>query len=170
MNPNEQFLKLFLRHQGDLRAFLISVVRDRTHAEDLFQEAALTLWQSFAQYDPSRPFGAWARGIAMKKVLQAREKARRIPLAFSPQAIQAVLEAYDRMESRGPDLDRLRECIQKLPERSRRVLELRYEQSLKLGEIARRSGGTLDAVHKLLCRVREALQTCLERRIQSQRS
>jgi RNA polymerase sigma-70 factor (ECF subfamily) len=164
---DDYFLRLFLRHQEDLRAFLGSVVRDRAAAEDLFQEISLVLWQSFAQYDPARPFGAWARGIAVKKVLQGREKSRRLPLAFSPQAIQAVADAYDRTEDLAPDSAALRDCISKLPPRSQSLLALRYERSLKLGEIAKEVGSTLDAVHKLLSRIRENLQECLQRGLPS---
>lgn len=165
---DDYFLRLFLRHQGDLRAFLGSVVHDRAAAEDLFQEISLVLWQSFSQYDPARPFGAWARGIAVKKVLQGREKSRRLPLAFSPQAIQALADAYDRTEDLAPDsAAALRNCISKLPPRSQSLLALRYERSLKLGEIAKEVGSTLDAVHKLLSRIRENLQECLQRGLQS---
>src|SRR5205823_10220281 len=144
MKTHEEFLNLFLRHQGDLRAFLGSVVRDRAAADDLFQEISLVLWQSFGAYDRARPFGAWARGIAAKKVLQGREKSRRLPLAFSPQAIQAVLDAYDRTEAIAPDPSDLRDCIAKLPPRSQSLLALRYERSLKLGEIAKEVGSSLD--------------------------
>jgi RNA polymerase sigma-70 factor (ECF subfamily) len=168
MGSNEDFLKLFLRHQGDVKAFLGSVVWDRTAADDLFQEVSLALWESYATYDPSRPFGAWARGIAVKKVLQRREKSRRLPLAFSPQSIQAILDAYDRDEDASPDLDGLRDCVAKLTDRARSLLALRYERALTLGDIAKETGSTLDAVHKMLSRIRETLHECLQRRLQSE--
>ncbi|HZE97225.1 MAG TPA: sigma-70 family RNA polymerase sigma factor [Planctomycetota bacterium] len=167
MGSHEDFLKLFLRHQDGVRAFLASVVRDRAAAEDLFQEVSLALWESFANYDPARPFGAWARGVALKKVLRGREQSRRIPLAFSPEVIQAVLDAYDRSEAAAPDTDGLRDCISKLPPRSQGLLVLRYERSLKLGDIAKEVGSSLDAVHKTLSRIREVLQECLQRRVQA---
>jgi len=167
MGSHEDFLKLFLRQQDGIRAFLGSVVRDRAAAEDLFQEVSLTLWETFDSYDPARPFGAWARGVALNKVLQGREKSRKIPLAFSPQAIEAVLDAYDRSDGAAPDTDGLRDCISKLPPRSQSLLALRYERSLKLGEIAKEVGSSLDAVHKLLSRIRETLQECLQRRLQA---
>ena len=162
--PTEEFLALFLRHQGDLKAFLAGVCRDRSAAEDLLQEAALVLWQHFDVYDRTRPFGAWARGVAFKKVLQAREKARRLPLAFSPEAIQSVIDAYDRAEEAAPATDGLRDCLAKLSQPARDLLALRYEQSLKLHEIAKRTGRSLDAVHKGLSRIRETLEHCLQRR------
>lgn len=164
MDRHAEFLKLFLANQGDLKAFLASVLSDRAAVEDLFQETSLVLWQKYAEYDPARSFGAWARGIASNKILQDREKTRRLPLAFSPTSIRAILEAFDRGEAEPRDPGPLRDCVGRLPERSRRLLALRYEQSLKLGEIARQVGSTLDAVHKTLSRVREALEACLRRK------
>src|SRR4051812_31335152 len=74
MTARDRFMELFLRHQDDLRAFLGAMVRDPHARADLFQDVALTLWNRIDTYDPDRPFGAWARGIAAKKVLQLRER------------------------------------------------------------------------------------------------
>ncbi len=164
MDRHAEFLRLFLANQVDLKAFLGSLLRDRAALEDVFQETSLVLWQKYAEYDPTRPFGAWARGIASNKILQDREKSRRLPLAFSPASIRAILEAFDRGAPEAADPGPLRDCVGRLPERSRRLLALRYEQSLKLGEIARRVGSTLDAVHKTLSRLRDALEECLRRK------
>lgn len=166
MDEHEQFLTLFLKCQGEIRAFIGSVVRDPHQREDLFQEVALVLWREFGRYDRTRPFGAWARGITAKKMLQRWERDQRRPVAFSPQAIQAILDAYERTEAEAsPRADALRECLAGLPERSRRLLAMRYEQALKLGEIAERIHMTLDAVHKALSRIRARLQACVERRL-----
>lgn len=166
MDRHAEFLTRFVACQGDLKAFLASVVRDRSVVEDLFQETSLVLWQKYGEYDPARPFGAWARGIAANKILQAR--ARKIPLAFSPAAIRGILEAFERAEPAREDPEALRDCVRRLPERSRKLLALRYESALKLGEIAKRVGATLDAVHKTLSRVREALEACLRRKAASE--
>jgi RNA polymerase sigma-70 factor (ECF subfamily) len=161
-----EFMVLFLNHQADLRAFIGSLVRDRHTREDLFQDVALTLWRKFGEYDPQRSFGAWARGIAAKTILQAWEKTGRFPLPLAPEAMQAILEAYDRTEkaasARG---DALEQCLETLPDKSRQLLRLRYEQALTLDQIARQVGSTLDAVHKALSRLRGRLQECVERRL-----
>jgi RNA polymerase sigma-70 factor (ECF subfamily) len=166
MDRHEDFLRLFLRHQAELHAFIGSLVRDRHAREDVFQEVALTLWQEFARYDSGRSFGAWARGVAAKKLLQRRDRLGRLPVPLSPEAIQAVLDAYDRTEPTDSlRADALHACLERLPEQSRRLLDLRYGQSLKLGQIAERLGATLDAVHKALSRIRTRLQRCVERRL-----
>lgn len=166
MNHQEEFLRLFLKHQADLKAFVGSLVRDRHAREDVFQEVALVLWQGFHRYDRGRPFGAWARGVAAKKILQRWEKVSRLPVPLAPEVIQAVCDAYDRTEADASDrAEALEHCLEQLPEKSRRLLALRYDRGLKLGQIAERLGATLDAVHKALSRLRERLQKCVERRL-----
>ena len=167
-SPNE-FLPLFLEHQVSLRAFIGSLVRDRHTRDDVFQEVALILWNEFARYDRDRSFGAWARGIAAKKVMQRWNRDTRQPVAFAPEAIQALLDAYDRAERTAApearEADALERCLAQLPERSRQLLALRYERSLKLSEIAAQLRTTLDAVHKALSRLRARLQECVRQRL-----
>ncbi len=59
----------------------------------------------------------------------------------------------------------LRECVAGLPERSRRLLQLRYEQALDRPAIARELGLGVEGVKSLLERVREALAACVKRRM-----
>src|SRR5258708_34106656 len=89
MDTHVEFMTLFLRHQAEVKAFIGSLVRDRHGRDDLLQEVALILWEKFPLYDPARSFGAWARGIAAKQVMQRWEKTRRLPMPFAPQTIQA---------------------------------------------------------------------------------
>jgi RNA polymerase sigma-70 factor (ECF subfamily) len=166
MDRREDFQRLFERHQAEIRAFIGSLVRDPHVREDLFQEVALVLWKEWQRYDPRRSFGAWARGVTANKILQRREREGRRPVPFSPEAIQAVLDAYDRTEAPGdPRAGALERCLEGLPPKSRQLLALRYEQNLKLGEIAQRVGASLDAVHKALSRLRDRLQECVEQRL-----
>jgi len=169
MDLQEDFLRLFLVTQSEIRAFIGSLIRDRHGCDDVFQEVALVLWKEFQRYDRSRSFGAWARGIAAKKVMQRWERLGRQPIPFSPQAMQAILEAYDRSEATAlPQADALQRCLEQLPDKSRQLLVLRYEKSLKLGQIAQSANSSLDAVHKALSRIRQRLQECVERRLAAQ--
>lgn len=166
MDSQLEFMTLFLKHQAECKAFIGSLVRDRHARDDLFQEVALTLWRKFPDYDRSRSFGAWARGIAAKKIMQRWEKEGRSPLPFAPPAIQAILDAYERTElTASARSEALERCLEDLPEKSRQLLLLRYEKSLRLGQIAQQVGSTLDAVHKALSRLRSRLQECVEQRL-----
>ncbi|MCX5676504.1 MAG: sigma-70 family RNA polymerase sigma factor [Planctomycetota bacterium] len=166
MDDQNGFLRMLLAHEADLRAFIGSLVRDRHAREDVFQDVAMTLWQQADRYDPARPFGAWARGIAANKILQRRSADRRFPVAFSPETIQAVLQAFDRTEQvELPRREALAECIKQLPEAPRHLLQLRYEEGLHADQIAERVSRTLDAVYRALSRIRAALEECVRRRM-----
>lgn len=166
VDQQAEFLGCFLKHQDDIRAFLGSIVRDRHACDDLFQEVALTLWRKFGEYDRSRSFGAWARGIAYLKVLQSFEQSKRLPVPLSPEAIEAIAEAYHQTEAESPAVRAaLDACLSALPEKSRHLITLRYEQSLKLSEIAALMESTVDAVHKALSRIRAALRKSIEQQL-----
>ena len=166
MDDQARFLGCFLKCQDDIRAFLCSIVRDRHACDDLLQDVALTLWKKFGEYDSSRPFGAWARGIAANKVLQSFEKSKKLPVLLSPEAIDAILDAYNQTEPEsGAMHSALETCLKALPERSQDLVSLRYEKTLKLGEIAQRMQSSLDAVHKALSRIRLTLRKCIEQRL-----
>ena len=101
-----------------------------------------------------------------KEILKRRDKKRRYPVLFSPEALAALVEAFDRVEAAPTDQHvALEQCLEKLPDRSRRLLKLRYEQSLKLREVAEVLGASLDSVHKALSRLRDRLRDCVERRL-----
>ena len=161
-----RFLGLFLKHQDDMRAVIGSFIRDRSTADDVFQEMALTLWQKFDEFDTSRSFGAWARGIAVRKVLQRFDRNKRLPLAMDPATIEAVVEAFNEDLHETTEMESaLGHCLQTLPERSRSLVRMRYEEGLSLQAMAARISSTLDAVNKALSRIRAALRDCVEHRM-----
>lgn len=166
MDPRDEFLTLFLQHQSDLRAFIGSMLRERNTRDDVLQETALVLWKEFDRYDRSRSFGAWARGIASNKVLQRLDRDRRIPQSLPAEAVPAVLASFERTDIPGDARrEALEVCLQQLPDKSRALLKLRYEQGMSVAQLAERMTSTLDAIHKSLSRIRAKLQECVERRL-----
>jgi RNA polymerase sigma-70 factor, ECF subfamily len=169
----ERFLSLFLPEQGSVRAFIRSIIWDRSRCEDVFQEVALVLWRELDRYDPQRPFGAWARGVAAKVTLKGLRQARRTPMALSPEAIASLEAAFDHIafqESSRPmskQEEALRHCLDRLPDRARLLVHLRYHDALELSDIATRVTSSAEAVRKAISRSREALQRCVERRLRT---
>lgn len=162
-----EFLSLFLRAEPDLRAFVGSLIADAALREDVFQDVAVTLWEQFAKYDKARaPFGAWARGVAANKVLQTRRRWGRLPVAFPPETIEKIVEAYGATEDSGGErAEALRECVRRLPDKSRQIIELRYEDCLSGRQLARKLGRSVDAVYQTLSRIRRGLEDCIRQRL-----
>jgi len=157
----QEFLRHFLSSESSLRGYILTHVRDFEVAEDLLQQSALVLWQKFEQYDPGRPFLAWALGVARLEILNA---ARRRPgrSLVESDLDGLVVGEYLRLESELP-LRRqlLRSCLKLLPASMTEAVRLRYEEGSTLDQIAVQLGKSLAAVKVTLHRARISLQDCV---------
>lgn len=146
-------------------AFVTSLVRDFQDRDDVLQETAVAVMQSFARYDPSQPFVGWAIGIARNQVRLHFRRKSRDRIAFDSEAVDALARAFAAPAPHDPKLDRLGECVEALDPRSRELCRLRYEHDLKPAGIGDRLGMAANAVAKALQRVRDRLRDCIERKV-----
>ena len=169
MSLHSDFLSKFLEHQREIEAFIGALVRNRDLAADIAQETAVVLWERFESYDRSRSFASWAKGVAANKVRQHWDKVKRLPVFLSEEALSGVLRAYERTEDEASGLkDALSSCLQNVNESGRKMLQLRYEGSCSLDEVAERMGRTVAATQKALSRIRLGLQSCIEARVRAE--
>lgn len=167
----QQFLALYLASQQSVRQSLRIVIQDRSLLDDACQAAALRLWQLFDSYDSTRPFDAWARGVAFKVALEfnraTQGNARQIP----PEALASIGKAFDRwnLSEHQPyaQLQALEACLQAIPHRSRELIVKRYHQSLPIEEIARQANRSVGATYKAIERSLQSLAGCIRQRIAS---
>jgi RNA polymerase sigma-70 factor (ECF subfamily) len=164
---HDDFLRRLHAVESDLRAFLASAVRDWARADDLMQDVTLALWRSYDRYDPTRPFGAWARGVATHLLYQEFERSRRGPRAVSAETAATMLAAFDRTDTCDHDQrrDALRQCLAALDAEARETMRLRYGEGLDPGAIATRTRRTLAAIKKALTRTKARLEACITRRL-----
>ena len=112
---------------------------DRAAAEDVAQEAFLTLWRSRSVYAASlSPPRSWLLTLTRHRAIDAMR--RRHGLTYEPlDAETEQREAPDRTEEevlRRTDRADLRDALRSLPGGQRRVLELSYYGELSQSEIA----------------------------------
>src|SRR4051812_13256632 len=132
-----RFLKHFLPAQRALRAYLHAATRDVNETDDLLQEVSNVLWEKFSHYDETRPFAAWAMGIARLQILKWRQTKARSRKLLSEKAMTDLAEAAARAAEepdRRPAL--LEGCMQGLQGRAKRVMEMKYGSDLPIKEIA----------------------------------
>ncbi|MCA9011846.1 MAG: sigma-70 family RNA polymerase sigma factor [Planctomycetaceae bacterium] len=151
--------------QPAVSAFVTSVVRDFRDRDDVLQDIAVAVVESFERWDSARPFVAWAMGIARNQVglyLRRRRRDRQM-LEFDTETVNALVSAFSDIadEDAQPQLDFLQECLKRLEGRARKLCELRYQQDLKPAAISNLIGMTANAVAKSLERIREQLRDCI---------
>ncbi|HSI32056.1 MAG: sigma-70 family RNA polymerase sigma factor [Phycisphaerae bacterium] len=158
----ESLARLWSQAEGTIQAFVFSAIRDFGQAEDVVQEVALSVAKRFPEYDPSRPFVGWALWLAKSKIVDHYRKQGRERRAFSDLVLDRITEVMVRRQPAQPARQTaLEHCIEKLPEKSRRLLDLRYAESGSAESIARATGSTAGSVRVMLHRVREALADCI---------
>lgn len=168
---SKDLFEILAREHGPaLLVYLRSVVRDSSTVDDLFQETMLTAWRILDEFDRSRPFGPWLRGIAGKLVMaHYRKDARRFVYCDASilEHLDARVEDLHRQTGDTLDekLDRLRECLEALPTLYRDAVEARYRDGLKGQALASRLRTSFESVKKRLQRGRQRLLECLERKL-----
>lgn len=169
MGPDDQerFTRCWTQVQPAIAGYIAALVPDPHAADDVVQEVAVTLLRKFAEYDPARPFIAWAMGVAKMAILSHRRDHARAAVRFGPEAVEALADTWEELLPEA-DLRRaaLAECLRTIAGRARELLRLRYEEAIAPQDIAIRLGMTPVAARVALVRVRTALQTCIERRLE----
>jgi RNA polymerase sigma-70 factor, ECF subfamily len=110
-------------------------------AKDVTQDVFVSAWRKREQFDPSKgALGAWLVGITKRRIIdQLRSEGRHADR-------RADELDQDRSPSSEPEPDRVVDrmfaahLLQKLPSRTRRVIELIYVHDLTHQEVADRTG------------------------------
>lgn len=153
------------RAQPAVSAFVHAIVTDRAERDDVLQEVAIAVLESFDTYDQSRPFLPWVMGVARNTASDSLRRRRRMPALLDGPAADAfaaaVAEVSDAERAR---LAHLSDCLRELDGRAREICDLRYRLDLAPARIAELLGLQPNTAAKALQRVRDQLRECIERR------
>ena len=161
------FVSLLTNHQGDLWAFIVSLMPGHPDVGDVLQKTNLVLWNKQAQFEPGTNFRAWAFQIARFEMLNHLRSCRRdgwVPMNDELAATIAA-EMPENLDPCQARLDALECCLSGLRKQDRRLIEHRYRTGTQLDEFARASGRSVSALSVTLFRLRAALRRCVEERL-----
>ena len=163
----------FIRDRRPLESFVYGLLRDAPAAEDLLQEVWVRLAAEVEKGTHLENQAAWCRGVARHLALRHWEKQRQAKVvadsalleSFIARAEEAFAEADATPEAWAARQEALVACVAALPERSRRLLNLKYFDRESIENIATVLGQSFAAVKKALFRLRCVLLECVERKL-----
>lgn len=162
----ERMTRHWLAAERSVRAFIAGAVRSFADREDLLQQVALTVARRFDEYDESRPFLGWVLWLAKSRVVDFYRAQGRRPQELSDDLLQSFAESLVRRHDLNPRRqEALEECLEQLPERSRRLLRLKYQDGHCAEHIAQLLRSTPASIRVSLFRLREALAQWIQRRL-----
>ena len=146
------FEVIYDRHGGVAYSLAYRVVGERGAAEDVVQEAFISIWRSGARYDPTRgSVRSWMLGIVRNRAIDVlRSKAGRAPkLDFDDESVLEQRQAEELTEVEALQRETAREVrgvLEELPGDQSKVIELAYFGGFSHSEIARMLGVPLGTV------------------------
>jgi RNA polymerase sigma-70 factor (ECF subfamily) len=159
----DQFAELLVRNQRRIFAFIVTLLTNRDDAEDVFQSTCLVLWKKWEEFDPQRDFFTWACGVAHYEVRNFLRRRRPGGQPLSEELMSRIaetrLKAEDMLERRGGYLG---QCLDKLAETQRRLVEQCYLGDRPIKDIAADMSITPAALTMRLQRIRKTLFECMD--------
>lgn len=165
----ERMTRHWLAAEPAIRAYVAGAVSSFADREDLLQQVALTVARRFEEFDEHRPFLAWALWLAKSRITDFYRSQGRRPQFLSDALLEKYAETLiERQEVVSRRREALEHCLEKLPDRSRSLLRLKYHDGLKIEQIAEAIRSTPGSVRVTLFRIRDALADCIQRRLASE--
>jgi RNA polymerase sigma-70 factor, ECF subfamily len=135
------FEVIFDRHASAAFSLACRMCGRAAMAEDIVQEAFVSLWRSSAAYDPARgSVRAWVLGVVRNRTIDAfRREAVRATSALDQQGVAERIparELTDREVERRDDARQVRDALKGLPADQRQVIELAYFGGFSHSQIA----------------------------------
>ena len=129
IDERERLARLWLEAEPSVQAYVFAAVRSVYDAEDIVQHIALTVARRLDEYDGARPFVAWVLWLTKSRIADHYRKQGRERLVFFDALMRQLAEALiQRQPDRAARHDALEKCLDKLPEKSRQMLALSYEE------------------------------------------
>ena len=149
-----------------LRSYLTSQIYRLDDVDDLAQEVFIAAYERLHTFRIGDDFAAWLRGIAHNEVLMYfRSTARRESALerFRDEVARVVHADLERAVTgdRSELIERLLQCVARLPERLRRVVRAELDGD-KLVALAAEMDTTPVAVYSLHYRANRLLRECLK--------
>lgn len=149
----DAFEELYDRHSAYAFGLALRMTNDPPLAEDVVQQAFLSLWRNASSFDPARAsVRAWLLSITHNRAVDSLRRRRapttRLDTAIEPHLADTGLRAPDVWPEVSARLDQgsVRAALASIPAPQRVVIELAYFRGLTQAEIAAQLGIPLGTV------------------------
>jgi RNA polymerase sigma-70 factor, ECF subfamily len=158
-DPRE-FGALYDRHFQQIYRFVYSRVREQTAAEDVTSEVFIKALKAMPRYqDTGRPFAAWLYQIAVNAIADRYRSLKPTHTLDDFHDLSVGGPAIEEQAAQRDEIRRIWRMVEELPLQQRTALVLKFQEDMKIEDIAIAMGKTPGAVklliHRGVSRLRE---------------
>ena len=173
-NDQQAYAELMRLYRDSIYYMLMRMVKNKDDAEDLTLMTFGKAFRYLDKYTPQYAFSTWLYRIALNNSIDFLRVKNNMPQYFeedlyTTSATSIIDQSEDNFQRTPEDevidkqrLQLLRAAVSELPERYRRVIELRYYEDLAYEEIAERLGLTLSNVKIQIMRAKNMLSELMQ--------
>ena len=163
----DAFEQLLERHASHLRAFVAMKLPIPHLIDEIAHETFVFAHRHITDFEAGTDFGKWLRAIAFNLIRKETLRFQRSVKNTEKFLDHCVVE---NISTRGivpesPVVIFLEECLDKLPDRQKKLLRHKYNLSESSREISENFEQSEAWVRTTLCRVRNALRKCIEEKL-----
>lgn len=162
----EAFREVIVSCEAKVRVVIAAIIPDTNSVDDLAQEVFVTAFAKLKDYEMGTDFEQWLKAIARYLALNERRRwfrQARLRDRFEAEyetALEPLIDAFAQKYD-GNLLEALRECIGRLQEPSRAIVNDFYMKELTSEQIGQTFNQQAAWVRLVLFRARAALAACL---------
>ena len=173
-NDQQAYAELMSLYRDSIYYMLVRMVKNKDDAEDLTLMTFGKAFRYLDKYTPKYAFSTRLYRIALNNSIDFLRMKNNMPQYFEEDlytsSTTSIIDQSEDNLQRNPEeeiidkqrLQLLRAAVSELPERYRRVIELRYYEDLAYEEIAERLGLTLSNVKIQIMRAKQMLSELMK--------
>jgi RNA polymerase sigma-70 factor (ECF subfamily) len=162
----ELLVRLLSKHQEDLFRYVMALLPNEDDARDVLQETWVALYRKFDEYDPGKPFLAWAYCFAYLEVLKQREHNQRGTRLLKRELVERLSREREQQEPvLHTRLLALEQCLKDLSPTDRELIRLRYQEKTRSETLMHQFDTSRRTLYRKLDRIRRLLFNCISARV-----
>ena len=156
------FLTLYRQNENSLYSFALKVLPNYSIAEDVMQEATMTMWDKFDSFEKGTNFLAWSKQILKYKAIQylCSKKTKSI-VHLSDSMLEQLAGGESKVSAYDEYFEALHSCVDKLQGKNKEIVRQRYFHNIRVKDLAEQMNTTCNAVSKHIARIHNSLKKCI---------
>lgn len=163
-------VRVLVAERVKMLAYIDSLVRDEGLSEDLFQEVCMLAVEKAGVIKDELHLVKWLRTTARFHALNAMQKRQQRGVCLDNDVLDALESRWQNhydADDASDRADALRHCLDKLPGRSRELIERRYVEQLSYDQLALLVGRPIDSLYVTFSRLFASLGNCIMDRLRT---
>lgn len=157
-------MRLVLEQEPLLVGYARAIVGSRDSAEDIFQDLVMLVMRKHGDIPNADAVPGWTRRATRFLALKRLQRQSRERPVMDEELVGLIERDWADMgfqDSGNGYIAALARCRERLPAKSREILELRYDADMNCQQIAERLSRPLNTVYVMITRLHRALEKCI---------